>query len=403
MRRRISAIAATASLALLLAACSTSDGGSTDGATDGAASGDPINLTILYGITGAYAGTGSNYMKGFTAAIDYANANGGAGGRPINVTLIDDESDNTVAVTKLNEALTSSTPPDIVIPGGVSTETGAMLPTVSDEGIFTLSVASSSEYDDPSKYPNHFGISSPQATQLGSIGTLMKADDIKTLGVLAGADAFGDANVEGITTVAADAGITIVDTERPDPNALNFDVEFQRLVAANPDAIYVDFAGVDQISRALSSRLTAGATDIPYYAGTASASQVPNSLASASALPLCYLPEFTSMVQQSTEPEYLQPLLDAFEGSDVSLYSGALGFDTARVLIFALNQTNGDTDATKLTAALQTTPIPADYLSLYPDGFSYSATEHYPTPEPNIFEAIPCDSTISNGLWVPSS
>jgi branched-chain amino acid transport system substrate-binding protein len=397
MKRPLTSIAAAC--LLLLSACASGD----DKGGDSGSSGKPINLAIVYGITGAYAGTGSVYMQGFNAAVNDINAHGGVAGRQIKVNLIDDKSDITFAVSKITELLHSSTPPDIVVPGGVSTETLGMMPAVTDAELFSASVASSATLDDPAKYPNHFGISTKQADQLAAIGAVMTAQGVKKLGVLAGADAYGDGNLAGIKAVAEANGITIVDTERPDPKALNFDVAFQRLAAAKPDAIYGDFAAFDAIGRAFTSRLTVGATSIPYYAGTATGAAVPSKLTDAKALANCKMPEFATMVQQTPPPTYFAPLLTAFKGKADSAYAGALGYDTVRLIALAIQRTNGDTSAAKLTQALVGQPVPANTLSLYPDGYALSGTEHFPKPSAKTFKAIPCDSSIADGLWVPSS
>lgn len=113
---------------------------------------------------------------------------------------------------------------------------------------------------------------------------------------------------------------------------MNFDVELQRLASEEPDGIYVDFANFDGQARAFGSRRTVEAIDIPYFAGTATASSVPATLSDEAALENCVLPSFSAMVTQDDPPAYLQTLLDAFEGSDVSAYAGGLGFDTVRLI-----------------------------------------------------------------------
>ena len=396
MNRRYLGLGAISVAALLLAGCAG------PGATGEEESGstDPINLAIVYGITGAYAGTGGTYMKGFDAAVADVNANGGAAGRQVEVNLIDDKSDPTFAVSALTELLESGEGADVIVPGGVSTEALALLPLTTEYELFSVSPASSPLVNDPSSYPYHFGVSSLQSHQLASLGPTMKSEGVKNLAIMVGADAFGDTNLAGMEAVAKDNGIKIVATERPDPAALNFDVEFQRLLAADPDGIYVDFASFDAIGRAFQSRLTAGATKIPYFPGTATASSVPSTLADPAALTNCVLPVFSAMVTQDEPPAYITPLLDAFKDSEVSAYSGALGFDSVRLLDLAIDRTEGDLDAQALTDALLAEPIPADYLSLFPKGFEFSDDNHFPTPADGTFTTVPCDSSQADGLWV---
>lgn len=296
----------------------------------------------------ASAGTGSVYMTGFNAAIDDINANGGAAGRPFEVNLIDDKSDIKFAVSTLTELLKSGDGADVIVPGGVSTEALAMLPLTTDYDLFSVSPASSALANDPVAYPNHFGISVLQAAQLDALGAAMADQGIETLGVMVGADAFGDGNLTGIQAVAEKYDIEIVATERPDPTAPS----------------------------------------------------VPATLSDEAALESCVLPSFSAMVTQDDPPAYLQTLLDAFEGSDVSAYAGGLGFDTVRLLALAIERADGDTSAAALTEALRSEPIPADYLALYPDGFEFSNDNHFPTPAASTFTPVPCSAGQVDGLWV---
>lgn len=382
--------------ALLLAGCAPGGVGETPGAE-----GEPIKLAIVYGLSGPAAGTGEIFIKGFDVAVEEINAAGGVNGRSIEVELLDSRTDPTYAVTALTELLDSGYEPDVIVPGGLSAEVLAMLPLTTDEGLFSVSPASSPQTDDPEAYPNHFGNSVSLVSQLSTLAEGWKGNDVESIGVILGADAFGDGAFAAIQSVADDAGVEIVAVERPDPNALNYDVEFQRVVAAGPDAVYGDFATFDAIGRLLTSRLTVGATDVPFYGGTTGAAMVPADLVDEAALEgECYLPIFNFTVEQDSAPEYLQPLLDAFAGDDRSIYAAGLGWDVVHIVAEAFERAGDDTSTEALTAALLDEPLPADTLALYPNGTSYGEDDHFPELLPGSMTLVPCAAIVENGIRV---
>lgn len=393
MKRPLRGLAVLGTSALLLTACATDEGGSSDGEA-------PIRFAIVYGLTGAFAGTGEVFMKGFNAAVEDINANGGVNGQQIEVELLDSKSDPTHGVSVLTELLDSGYEPDVIVPGGVSSEVLAMLPLASDVPAFTIAPATSPKTNDPAAYPYHFGVSATQAAGLAIIGDTFKKEQVKTLAVVLPADAFGDSVLAGVVEVAKEAGVEIVQTERPDPTALSFSVEFQRVQTAKPDAVFFDFAAHDATSRLLEARQTVGATDIPAYGGAGTAAAVPSKLVKGSALENCELPVFNFTVQQDSPPKHLRPLLEAFEGSEQGIYSGGLGYDTVRIAALALERSDDDTGAETLAGALTGEGVPENYLSLFPTGTRYTDDDHFPELQPGNMTFVPCNATLANGLWV---
>ncbi len=72
----------------------------------GPATGEPIKVGLITSLTGPSASPGMSVQQGAQAQVDYLNANGGIGGRPIELTIEDDASDvtgMTAALTKLIE------------------------------------------------------------------------------------------------------------------------------------------------------------------------------------------------------------------------------------------------------------------------------------------------------------
>lgn len=393
MKRPLLGLAALGTSALLLTACASGSDSESAGGQQ------PIRFAIVYGLTGAYAGTGEVYLTGFNAAIADINAKGGVGGRQIEVKLLDSKSDPTHAVSELTQLLDSGYEPDVIVPGGVSSEALAMLPSTSDVPLFSISPATAPASNNPAAYPYHYGVSATQAAGLNIVGDAFKAKGVKNLAVVLPADAFGDSVLAGIRTVADAAGVKITQVERPDPTALSFSVEYQRVQAAKPDAVFFDFPAHDATARLLDARQTVGATDIPLYGGVGAAAAVPSRLAKPAALANCELPVFNFTVKHDAVPEYLQPLINAFRGKGQGIYSGGLGYDSVRTAVLAFQRAGGETGADKLAAALTAESVPENYLALFPTGTRYTKDNHFPELRPGNMSLIPCDATLADGLW----
>lgn len=395
MKRPVLSIAALSASALLLAACaaSTDSGGGDD-------SDEPIKLAVVYGLTGAFSGSGEIAMTGLNAAVDEINAAGGVLGRPFEVNLIDSRSDPAYAVTALTDVLESDDPPDVLIPGGNSPEVLALLPMATDAGLFGVSVATNPATNDPDLYPYYFGISPSTADQLSPIVAAWEEEGVETIGLILGADAIGDGWMDAIEPLAEEAGIEIVAVERPDTGGLSFDVEFQRVLAAAPDAIFSDFSAHDAVARSLTSRLTVGAIDIPLYTATGTSTSYPANLVDAPALENCSMAVFDFTVKKDDTPAYLEPLHAPFVGKDLSIYSAGLGWDMIQILALAIERSGGDLGGEALSAALTSDEIAADSLALYSTGTDYTEDNHFPAVPPGSIVLIPCDATHTDSLWV---
>jgi len=360
-----------------------------------AAADGPIRFAVVYGVTGPYAGTAQDFLTGFNAGVDDINSHGGVNGRQIQVNVLDDKSDPAYAVSLLTDLLDSADAPDVIVPGGVSSEVLAMLPLTTDRQLFSVSPATSPKVNVPADYPQHFGVSATQAAGLTILADDFRARSIKTLAVVLPADAFGDSVLAGIKAAADQAGVKIVGTERPDPNALNFMVEYQRVQGTKPDAVFADFASQDAIARLFAARQTVGATDIPLYGGASAAASVPSKLAQAEAIANCQLPVFSFTVAGDEAPANLKPLIAAFSGSERGIYAGGLGWDSVHLAALAFKDAGEGSPA----EALLSNGVPKETLALFPAGTAFTKDNHFPELTPGSMVLVPCTSGMADGRW----
>jgi branched-chain amino acid transport system substrate-binding protein len=392
MKRRIFVSVVAVATATLLAACSSTPTSTSD-------TKEPIRLAIVYGVTGANSSFVGDYLKGVDAAVKTINNAGGVKGRPIKVEVLDDKSDPTHAVSLVTDLIAAGDLPDAIFPGGTSAETLALLPLTSEAGLFSVSSAVNPATNNAAAYPFHFGQSPTTEDTLKVTGVQFKKDGVKTVGVVLPGNATGDAYLTGFTKVMDDAGVKIVQVERPDPKALNFTVEMQRIQAAHPDAIFWDISAYDAAARLLEARVAVGATDIPLYGGYSAASAPLGDLVGAEAMKNCSFPVLAFTVKNAHSPENLQPLYDAFKGAPGGVSVGGFGWDTVQLAAHAFEDAK-DTGAQSLTDALIDNKVPAGRLALFGTGTSFTKDNRFPPLDKANMALVPCDTPRGDGgVW----
>ncbi|MER2137664.1 MAG: ABC transporter substrate-binding protein, partial [Arthrobacter sp.] len=105
-RRGMKIAAGAAAAALMLSGCS--------GAADaGGSEDDPYRILVLGALSaeGVLGINASTSVLSAEAAVDVINEEGGILGRDVEIKIVDDQADPTVAVTLVREAINSDTPP----------------------------------------------------------------------------------------------------------------------------------------------------------------------------------------------------------------------------------------------------------------------------------------------------
>ncbi|GEM_PF-3497288 len=257
-RRLAMASVASISVVTALVAC----------APEGSTSDDPFVVLYVGGVTGPYQTPVQANIQGLKAAAVYVNeTDGGIDGRKIQVQYLDSQGDPTRAVSLLQEALNSDTPPDFVIPGGISPETLAMVPVLTRAEVPSFAYAASPLLNDPAEYPYHFQTTTNSYNQLATaLVDLVNDRGIKKLSVITSQDEYGNGISASINGILQGKGVEIIET-RFVPTDLDLTPYYQKALNDNPDFIYLDTSG-DSAVRLLQARVSAGATDIPTAAGS---------------------------------------------------------------------------------------------------------------------------------------
>lgn len=99
LRRRTRLVIGVAAVGLTLAACGSSGNGSSGSSSQAAATGQPIYLGYNGELSGPSAAFGVPTLHGVQLAVDEINKSGGIGGRPITLTVYDNEGNASKAVS----------------------------------------------------------------------------------------------------------------------------------------------------------------------------------------------------------------------------------------------------------------------------------------------------------------
>jgi branched-chain amino acid transport system substrate-binding protein len=185
-------------------------------------------------------------LTGPTSALGIPTKNGidlwpkTIAGEKVNVILLDDATDPTVAVKNTRRFLTEDKV-DVIV-GSVATPVAAAMADVAAEGQTVQLMLS------PVNLPEGKGAYSfrmPQSTAVMAIPIVehWKKTGVKTYGFLGYADAYGEAWLKDIQAVAEKAGIKLIATERFARADTSVTGQALKLVSANPDAILIAASG----------------------------------------------------------------------------------------------------------------------------------------------------------------
>jgi branched-chain amino acid transport system substrate-binding protein len=244
-------------LALVFAAgCGGDDddeGGSNTGASGdtgggGEASGEPIRIGASLPLTGDFAEPGVAAQQGYEVWMEMVNESGGLLGRPVEMVIKDDQSDQNLVVTDYN-ALIDQDQVDLLlgtfssllnIPASAVAERAQMVyvepaggsPDMFNRGFEYLFFAQQA--------------TAPHQADLFSewVTSLPEGEKPKTAAYIAADDPFGAPVAEGIQEQLEGAGVETVYSEIYPPETVNFDAIAADIAAQKPDVIAQGSAGL---------------------------------------------------------------------------------------------------------------------------------------------------------------
>lgn len=394
VRRRVATLALTGMVGSLLAACGAG----------GSDSDDSIQLLLIGGKTGATSTLVAQAQVGLEAGIAAVNDAGGIDGKKLKLSVLDDGSDPTRAVSALQQYLAKNGDPDVVLPGISSAEALAVLPTLTRNKLFSINGTSATEIDQPSEYPYHFGYMPTNLEQQVGLVRDLKGLDAQRVVAVVSNDAYGKTLGKGVEDLLTDEGFD-VSIETYNPADVDLSVTFERVLSEHPDAIFMDGVG-DAAHRLVDARETVGANKVPTIVGSSLASTEggPSNWASAAQNENLYAETFTA--QKWVAADKRSPQVAEFYkrveaaggiGDDESSLVASIFYDMVRIYAAAADEA-GSTEPADIAKVLENDPeLPGLVQWKTPGWISES---HFPTLSEDDVTILP-RSELVDGQYRP--
>ena len=222
------------SLAVSLAACGDEgDGGGT--------SGEPIKIGAIVSLTGPYAGLGEPEKNTLEMEVKRINDAGGVGGRPIEVIIEDDATDDAKAVAAASKLIEQ----DEVVAIIGATGTGATMAVRGDvqrAGIPQVSMAGGTIIANP---VDPLVFQTPWSNTIVVPFTLdfITSQGITKIGLISDTGGFGADGQAVITDAAPEAGIDIASEQTFNPGDTDMTTQLTKIKNSDAEAIVMWTAG----------------------------------------------------------------------------------------------------------------------------------------------------------------
>lgn len=232
--------ALAAAMAVTLVGCSAQ---SSTGSQPAGSQATPIKIGAIVSLTGSYAGLGDPQKKTIEMEVKRVNDAGGINGRPIQVIIEDDGTDNTKAVA----AATKLIEQDKVVAIIGATGTGqsmAIRDLVDRAGIPQVSMAGGNAITgkfDPMVFQTAWsnGLVVPYTLEY------LKKQGITKVGIIADSGGFGKDGVSVITTEAPKYGITVVSNQSFNLGDTDMSAQLTNIKNSGAQAILMWTAGAE--------------------------------------------------------------------------------------------------------------------------------------------------------------
>ena len=354
-------------LLVFAAACGSDDEGSDDKSTDDStteeqnedaedtesedsegngeaeASGEPIKIGVLASLAGALEAYGVQTRQGFDLGLEYAtNGTMEVAGRPIEVIYEDTETTPQVARQKALELLEEEKV-DFLVGSSSSGDTLAVVDLAEEyERIMIVepAVADSITGENFNEYIFRTARNSSQDAVAGAAA--IAGDGVK-IATLAPDSAFGRDGVKAFIDAAEDLGADIVAEEYPPADATDFTANIQKIIEADPDYLFVIWAGANTPWNQISDMDLQGK-------GIKISTGAPDIAALATMEQLVGMEGFTVYYHTLPDNEVNDWLVEQMQerhGTVPDLFTPG-GMSAAIAIVEALEQSGGDTTASTL-------------------------------------------------------
>jgi len=353
----------------------------------GAFAQEPIRIGWLSSLTGPLSSAAIAENQGVQFAVEEINKAGGVNGRKLELVTRDTAGDPTKAVN-LAKQLAFTEKVHFIIGPVNSGESLATVPIVSKAGIPNLIIGTVDELVDPKRFPNAFRAINTNRQWIEAANNhalnVLKHRKIAVIGDTSG---YGTSSAKTAAELLEKAGVKPVYSVLIDPNKTDLTDEMNKAKAVGADVIMPWSAATGLLARLLNTRGDMG-WDVPIVGHPA--------LMAPAIKKLLNKPEYwgnavaagyvsTTYDEKGKLPANTQALIDKLHGKmgkgeiDYMLWWVALGYDTVKIVEYAVKQAGG-TDPKAIRKVLENTKgLPGVYAT-----YSWSTQQRNGFPDNQI-------------------
>jgi branched-chain amino acid transport system substrate-binding protein len=339
---------------LLLSACGstgtvTKEEGSGGSGTETEAEKKPIKIGVLASMTGPLEAYGKQTVQGFELGLDYATEGTmEVNGQKIEFVVEDTETKPEVAIQKATKLLEEDEV-DFLVGSSSSGDTLAVLPLAEEyETVMVVepAVADSITGSEFNKYIFRTARNSSQDAVAGAAAIAKKGVKIATL---APDSSFGQDGIAAFKEAALNLGAEIIHEEYADPTATDFTSNIQKIIEAEPDYLFVVWAGANSPWNQISDmkvqekgiKISTGAPDI-------AALTTMNALVGMEGFTVYY----HDLPKNDINTWLVEEHKKRFNGAVPDLFTPG-GMSAAIAIVEAVKKTEGNTEAEALIEAME--------------------------------------------------
>ena len=201
-----------------------------------AAAQESFKIGAICSLTGPAAGFGKPYCDGFDAYVKTWNARGGAKGRKVEMTTLDDETNAVTAVNAFRR-LSGDAAIRLVWVGISSNSVMAIKAIASEIKIPIIASGAADEIGVPAN-PYLFKVATGTTDFAVVLLDWASRQGVKRIASLNANDAYGQSDARRLREIAPKYGVTVVAQETFSVTDTNFNTQWVRIRGAKPDFVY---------------------------------------------------------------------------------------------------------------------------------------------------------------------
>ncbi|HSL95371.1 MAG TPA: ABC transporter substrate-binding protein [Thermoleophilia bacterium] len=228
------AVSLAVSLAVMTAAC---------GEEEAAEGGEPLKIGAIVSLTGTYAGLGEPEKNVIEMEVARINEDGGVNGRPVEVVIEDDATDEAKAVAAASKLIEQDGVVAIIGATGTG-QTMAVRGDVQRAGIPQVSMAGGTVITSP---VDPLVFATPWSNLIVVPFTLehIKAQGITKIGLISDSGGFGKDGQAVIAAVAPEVGVEVVSDQSFNPGDTDMTTQLTKIKNSDAEAVVFWTAGAE--------------------------------------------------------------------------------------------------------------------------------------------------------------